>query len=172
MNFDCFPASFRRHETERIVVRRQDALLEEHKAKMMQELAAPFDFGQNLPEIVTRKKSRKVSISLEDHVELPIAKLKDINTSPQKDIQSPLKSKVLKVKSAGYSIGKQPDNCEDAFFVCERGFGVADGVSGWNDYGFSSHAFSTQLMEFCQQEIEKFDLEAAQMASEKIKFKK
>jgi hypothetical protein len=53
---------------------------------MMQELAAPFDFGQNLPEIVTRKKSRKVSISLEDHVELPIAKLKDINTSPQKDI--------------------------------------------------------------------------------------
>jgi len=27
-------------------------------------------------------------------------------------------------------------------------------------------------MEFCQQEIEKFDLEAAQMASEKIKFKK
>lgn len=50
--------------------------------------------------------------------------------------------KALKLKSAGYSIGKQADNCEDAFFVSARGFGVADGVSGWNDYGFSSHAFS------------------------------
>lgn len=53
-----------------------------------------------------------------------------------------LENKELKLKSAGYSIGKVADNCEDAFFVSERGFGVSDGVSGWNDYGFSSHAFS------------------------------
>jgi len=32
---------------------------------------------------------------------------------------------------------------------------VADGVSGWNDYGFSSSAFSTQLMAFSQEEIDK-----------------
>ena len=149
-NFDSFPASFRKHETQKIIARRQDALLEEHKAKMMQELAAPFDFGQNFQEIAIRKKSRKVSISLDDHLELSISRFQDINLTPQKDVQSPVKSKVLQVKSAGYSIGKQPDNCEDAFFVCERGFGVADGVSGWNDYGFSSHAFSSQLMDFCQ----------------------
>lgn len=91
---------------------------------------------------MTRKKSRKVSISLEEYPEQPQV-VKDTFFSPQKDIQSPAQPRVLKIKSAGYSIGKQPDNCEDAFFVCERGFGVADGVSGWNDYGFSSHAFST-----------------------------
>lgn len=61
----------------------------------------------------------------------------------------------VKLKSAGYSIGKQAHNCEDAFFVSERGFGVADGVSGWNDYGFSSHMFANQLMEFSRAEIEK-----------------
>jgi serine/threonine protein phosphatase PrpC len=37
----------------------------------------------------------------------------------------------------------------------ERGFGVADGVSGWNDYGLSSSAFSTQLMAFAKEEIDK-----------------
>jgi hypothetical protein len=47
MGFECFPANFRRHETEKITARRQDAFLEEHKSKMMQELAAPFDFGPN-----------------------------------------------------------------------------------------------------------------------------
>jgi hypothetical protein len=45
-----------------------------------------------------------------------------------------------------FSIGKTPTTCEDAFFICDRGFGIADGVSGWNDYGFSSSAFSHTLM--------------------------
>lgn len=80
--------------------------------------------------------------------------------------------KELKLKSAGYSIGKQADNCEDAFFVSERGFGVADGVSGWNDYGFSSHAFSNQLMDYCRAELEHCDREAEEMAVSKKKFKK
>lgn len=35
-------------------------------------------------------------------------------------------------------IGKQPNQCEDSYFISDRGFGVSDGVSGWNDYGFSS----------------------------------
>lgn len=61
----------------------------------------------------------------------------------------------LKLKSAGFSIGKQINNCEDAFFVSEKGFGVADGVSGWNDYGFSSHEFSSQLMDHCRNELER-----------------
>ncbi len=86
MNFDCFPASFRRHETEKIVARRQDALLEEHKAKMMQELAAPYDFGQNYQGIAIRKKSRKVSISLDDQLELSISRFEDTNLTQQKDM--------------------------------------------------------------------------------------
>lgn len=49
-----------------------------------------------------------------------------------------------------------PPVCEDAFFITERGFGVSDGVSGWNDYGFSSEAFSHQLMDFCKEEIDNF----------------
>jgi hypothetical protein len=36
------------------------------------------------------------------------------------------------------SIGKEVNQCEDAYFTSERAFGVSDGVSGWNVYGFSS----------------------------------
>jgi len=85
-DFDCFPGIFRKHETERIIERRQNTLLEEHKSKMMRELAAPFDFGQNFQEIAIRKKSRKVSISLDDDLEVSISKIQDINLNPQKDI--------------------------------------------------------------------------------------
>ena len=56
-------------------------------------------------------------------------------------IETKKEVKDLCMKSAGYSISKS-DNNEDAYFISERGFGVADGVSGWNDYGFSSSAFS------------------------------
>jgi len=48
----------------------------------------------------------------------------------------------MKIVTGGYQVGKNPDSCEDAYFISDRGFGVADGVSGWNDYGFSSSAFS------------------------------
>ena len=33
-------------------------------------------------------------------------------------------------------------DCEDAYFISEKAFGVSDGVSGWNQYGFSSKDFS------------------------------
>jgi len=40
--------------------------------------------------------------------------------------------------SAAHCQGKKENQCEDAYFISDRGFGVSDGVSGWNDYGFSS----------------------------------
>ena len=55
----------------------------------------------------------------------------------------------LKIVNGYHTIGKGEDGDttnEDAFFLTERGFGVADGVSGWNDFGFSSQAFSNALM--------------------------
>ena len=52
-------------------------------------------------------------------------------------------------------IGKAPHQCEDAYFMQDRSFGVSDGVSGWNDYGFSSDQFSLQLMYYSKQCIEK-----------------
>lgn len=60
----------------------------------------------------------------------------------------------IKVVTGFFKLGKTPEQCEDAFFVTDRGFGVADGVSGWNDYGFTSSLFSTQLMDNCKIEIE------------------
>jgi len=62
----------------------------------------------------------------------------------------------IKIISGACSVGKAAHSCEDAFFISERGFGVADGVSGWNDYGFSSSAFSHDLMRFCKEEIDLF----------------
>lgn len=48
--------------------------------------------------------------------------------------------------TGAFKLGKVTYQCEDAYFMTERGFGVSDGVSGWNDYGFSSEDFATQLM--------------------------
>lgn len=48
----------------------------------------------------------------------------------------------MKIVSGAYKIGKVPEQCEDALFITDRGFGVADGVSGWNDYGYSSQDFA------------------------------
>lgn len=54
-----------------------------------------------------------------------------------------------------HCVGKAPHQCEDAYFISDRAFGVADGVSGWNDYGFSSDQFSLQLMSNSKISIEK-----------------
>jgi prolyl oligopeptidase PreP (S9A serine peptidase family) len=66
-------------------------------------------------------------------------------------------NKQLKIICAGHSKGKTHDNCEDSYFTSERSFGVADGVSGWNDFGFSSKEFADQLMTFSKAEVEGFD---------------
>jgi hypothetical protein len=47
----------------------------------------------------------------------------------------------LKIICGAFKIGKS-ENCEDAYFIQERSFGLADGVSGWNDFGFSSEEFA------------------------------
>ena len=60
----------------------------------------------------------------------------------------------IKLVCGVYAVGKMAHSNEDAYFIHERGLGVADGVSGWNDYGFSSSEFSTQLMNNCKSEIE------------------
>ena len=49
---------------------------------------------------------------------------------------------------------------------------MADGVSGWNDFGFSSQAFSNSLMEFCKKEIDEFDSKFSERIQEKNEFKK
>ena len=67
----------------------------------------------------------------------------------------------LEIVSGAYTIGKTPTANEDAYFISERSIGVADGVSGWVDFGFSSRAFSNQLMVACRAEIENFDSQQA-----------
>ena len=59
--------------------------------------------------------------------------------------------------SGGDQIGKvnvKHPKCEDAYFISEGSFGLADGVSGWNDYGFSSDEFSNQLMKNAKELLE------------------
>jgi len=48
------------------------------------------------------------------------------------------------------SIPRRGTKGEDAYFVGQRVLGVADGVSGWYQYGIDSAAFSNQLMKFCE----------------------
>ena len=73
----------------------------------------------------------------------------------------------LKIISGAHSVGKDENN-EDAYFIMERGFGVADGVGAWNEFGFSSAAFSNELMSNCAKEIKMFESNSVQ----KVKSKK
>ena len=56
--------------------------------------------------------------------------------------------------SAAYSIGKSVGNNEDAYFIHKKGFGVADGVGGWNDVGISAKDFANELMINCKKAID------------------
>ena len=73
----------------------------------------------------------------------------------------------LRIICAGHTRGKTAENCEDAFYISGRSFGVADGVSGWNDFGFSSQEFATQLMTFSKAEVEEFDTTSPEKHEEK-----
>ena len=64
------------------------------------------------------------------------------------------KDQIIKLISAAFTLGKSNRN-EDAYFISDRGFGVADGVSGWIDYGFSSEAFSNELMSNCKSHVDR-----------------
>lgn len=44
---------------------------------------------------------------------------------------------------------------------------MADGVSGWVDFGFSSHAFSTELMKNCHEEIKRLEAEKWRKSEDK-----
>ena len=57
--------------------------------------------------------------------------------------------------SGVHQVGKYQNRCEDAYFITQKGFGVSDGVSGWNKYGFSSSNFSNELMANAKNIIEK-----------------
>ena len=81
-------------------------------------------------ELLFRQDSERISVSFEQ------------SFSVGKICPSVLPLKKAVLTSAGHQIGKEGGSCEDAFFVSERGFGVADGVGGWSDYGLSSAEFS------------------------------
>ena len=49
-----------------------------------------------------------------------------------------------------FSIPKSNNSVsEDAYFITDKGFGVSDGVGGWNQYGINSSLFSNSLMKEC-----------------------
>lgn len=54
---------------------------------------------------------------------------------------------------AGRSIPRRGSAGEDAFYVTARSLGVADGVSGWYQYGLDSSEFSKQLMDNCMRHV-------------------
>eukprot|EP01022_Parablepharisma_sp_SALTPOND_P027673 TRINITY_DN672_c0_g1_i1.p3 TRINITY_DN672_c0_g1~~TRINITY_DN672_c0_g1_i1.p3 ORF type:complete len:309 (-),score=30.89 TRINITY_DN672_c0_g1_i1:1844-2770(-) len=51
------------------------------------------------------------------------------------------------------SIPRRGSRGEDAYFVTSRALGVADGVSGWCQYGIDCSEFSKELMKGCEKSI-------------------
>lgn len=80
------------------------------------------------------------------------------------EIFRPLKYKRIltrayRFKSGGFSIGKDPDINEDAYFITPSVIGVADGVGGcMGDFGISSADFANELMRNCKEYAQKLDL--------------
>ena len=88
---------------------------------------------------------------LRDNTEHPKPKKTNFFCKHPKEHISP-----LKIVSGAHTIGKNEHN-EDAYFIMDRGFGVADGVGAWLEFGFSSAAFSNELMNNCAKEIDMFE---------------
>jgi serine/threonine protein phosphatase PrpC len=95
--------------------------------------------------------------------------VEDVAEEEKEEVKAP--KYPVEITTGAFMKGKKENICEDAYFIQERSFGVADGVSGWNDYGFSSSAFSTNLMKFCKEEIETY-LEKGVQAEESKKMMK
>ena len=64
---------------------------------------------------------------------------------------------MLEIISAVHSIGKSTGKNEDSYFIHKKGFGVADGVGGWNEIGISSEDFSNELMNHCKKAIDELE---------------
>lgn len=59
------------------------------------------------------------------------------------------KDKPLFFNASAFIIGKNEFSCDDSFFITKHALGISDGVSGWANYGISSHLFSKNLMKRC-----------------------
>jgi hypothetical protein len=101
----------------------------------------------------------------------PAAKVVEVADQKAENHSHTTQPKNLKIVCGGFTIGKN-DTCEDAFFTSERSFGVADGVSGWCDFGFSSQEFANQLMNFSKLEVETFDCLPSVQSENKQEFKR
>ena len=84
-----------------------------------------------------------------DTNELSPLKEEEVKNIP---VTSSTKKKKYKFLFAANSIPRRGTKGEDAYFVTERALGVADGVSGWYQYGIDSADFSRQLMKNCEKE--------------------
>lgn len=93
-----------------------------------------------------------------------------MNIDSEEDEDEESKDAPFILIQGAHVVGKMSNQCEDSYFISDRGFGVSDGVSGWNDYGFSSDQFSLQLMFNSKKTIEKA-IESA-MKNNKTKIKK
>lgn len=83
-------------------------------------------------------------LRVQSHADLKNAPIlvSDFLDSSSNNASSENKPVKLSLVTGACKLGKVTYQCEDAYFITERGFGVADGVSGWNDYGFSSEDFA------------------------------
>lgn len=101
-------------------------------------------------EATQKKKSQQVCTQLSE-----ISFFYDNDNDEEQENDANPEDATFVLIQGAHCIGKQPNQCEDAYFISERAFGVSDGVSGWNDYGFSSDQFSLQLMFNAKKQIEK-----------------
>ena len=114
--------------------------------------------SEDTPDFTRVKSEEKKEVTLDisftrlrGNIEQPKSKQSTFHCQHPKDHVSP-----LKIVSGAHTIGKNEHN-EDAYFIMDRGFGVADGVGAWLEFGFSSAAFSNELMNNCAKEIDMFE---------------
>jgi serine/threonine protein phosphatase PrpC len=137
----------------------------DHKAKVVEESkdSEPCYWKLPMSQWPKCKKKESSKVSYEEKVEEvqkvvmrsePIRKPTIENVNDEVVTNDQVEDIPVYKFVAGFSFkAKDDEEGDDACFTCERGLGVADGVSGWSTYGINPSAFSQKLIQECEKEI-------------------
>ena len=136
-----------------------------HKAKIVDESKDPAPCYWKLPMSQWPKCKKKKSLEVSSKEVMQevkkVAKNPELirkptieNMNDETKVNDQVKDIPVYKFIAGFSLkAKDDEEGDDACFACERGLGVADGVSGWSTYGINPSIFPQKLVQECEKEI-------------------
>ena len=118
-----------------------------------EDLGAANPIPESKAEDISPKPSTEAEAEKNELLFLPSPTTEIMPVTMLEERKSTGAKKSFKFLLGANSVPRRGTKGEDAYFIHSRALGVADGVSGWYQYGIDSAAFSKQLMTSCEKSI-------------------